>query len=146
VVLGKLQAGLLVLQREKVGCVAVDLVRRHEDEGRLRLHLTSGLQQVERAGRVHAEVGVGLARRPVVGRLRGGVNDQLEIGGVLPEDPHHRVAVPDVGVDPPELRIGPDELVGDVRGGSLRTEEPRPHVVLESDHLPAALDEAADRV
>ena len=48
------------------------------------------LEQVERAVGVDREVGLRLARRPVVGGLRGGVDDQLDPAGVLAEDPLDR--------------------------------------------------------
>ena len=65
------------------GRVAVDLVRRREDEGRVRRVRARRLEQVERADRVDREVGLRLARRPVVRRLRGGVDDQLELARML---------------------------------------------------------------
>ena len=49
-------------------------------------------EQVERSRRIDAEVGVGLAGRPVVRGLCGRVDDQLEIGRVLGDDPIDLVA------------------------------------------------------
>ena len=55
--------------------VAVDLVGRREDERRLGQRVARRLEQVQRAVGVDREIGLGLARRPVVRRLRGGVDD-----------------------------------------------------------------------
>ena len=74
VVLGKLEPRLELLERQEVRPVAVDLVRRREDERRVGLVPARRLEQVERAVRVDGEVGQRLRRRPVVRGLRGGVD------------------------------------------------------------------------
>ena len=72
---GVVPAGRQLLQRDPVGRVAVDLVRAHVDEGRLRAGLARGLEQVQRADRVGVEVVEGNRRRAVVARLGRGVDD-----------------------------------------------------------------------
>src|SRR5680860_280832 len=144
--LGQLQPQLELLQRQPVGRVAVDLVGRAEDEGRLGAVGAGRLEQVERAVGVDAEVGLRIARRPVVGGLRGGVDHQLDRLAVGGEDALDRVAVADVGVFAAEAGMGADESLGDVRGRGLGAEEAGPHVVLDPDHVVTLLDEVPDRL
>ena len=80
VIPGQLEPGVELLQRQPVGCVAVDLVGGAEHEGGVGAEATRCLQQVERAVGVHAEVRLRLAGGPVVGGLRGGVDDELDRG------------------------------------------------------------------
>ena len=63
---GELEPLVVLLERQVVGEVAVDLVRRAERERDLGAVVADGLEQVERAERVDAEVGVRVGRRPVV--------------------------------------------------------------------------------
>ena len=88
-----------VLERQVVRQVAVDLVGRAEDERRARRVVAGRLQQVERPDGVDAEVGVRVGRSPVVRRLRGGVDDQLERAACLGEHALDAVAVADVEVE-----------------------------------------------
>ena len=99
VVLRQLQPRLELHQRQPVGRVAVDLVGRGEDEGRVGAVLARRLEQVERAVGVDAEVGLRVARGPVVRGLRGGVDDQLDLAGVLGEDARDAVGVADVELE-----------------------------------------------
>ena len=105
-----------------------------------------GLEQVEGAVGVDTEVGLRVAGGPVVGGLGGGVDDQLDLAGVLAEDPVDGVAVADVGVLPAELGVLGDEPLGHVRGRGLRPEEAGPHVVLDPDDVEALADEVLDRL
>src|SRR5690606_9865390 len=82
----ELPARLQLDEREFVRPVAVDLVRRGEDEDRVRTVPAKSLQQVERAGRVDVEVRERLARGPIVRGLSGRVDDQLDRGAEPPEE------------------------------------------------------------
>ena len=107
--------------------------------------MTRGLEQVERPVRVHAEVRLRIARRPVVRRLRGGVDDELEILSVLREDPVDALGVADVELDPAELvAVAFDEPLADRAGRGVGPEELRAHVVLEPDDVEPLLDEVLD--
>jgi hypothetical protein len=99
-----------------------------------------GLEEVQRAGRVDAEVDVRLAGGPVVRRLRGGVDDQLEVAADLADDARDAVAVPDVDRGEAEA-VAAGELVRGVRGRGAVAEELPAHVVLDADDLPAGVDE-----
>ena len=68
VVLGQLEPRLQLLQRQAVRRVAVDLVGRGEDEGRLGAVLAGRLEQVEGAVGVDPEVGLRVAAPPSRGR------------------------------------------------------------------------------
>ena len=102
------------------------------------------LEQVQRAVGVDREVRLRVARRPVVRRLRGRVDDELELLGVLGEDAHDRVGVADVEVERGERVKALDELPRRARGRRLGTEERRAHVVLEADDVEPLLDEVFD--
>ena len=146
VLLGQLESSRQLSQRQEVRAVAVDLVGRREDEGRVGLVTSRGFEQVQRSVRVDGEVRERLRRRPVVRRLCGGVDDELERRRVLPKDPVDGVGVANVEVERAELsRIclleAPRLRTG--RGGLA--EEIGPHVVVDSEHVVAGLDEVRDR-
>jgi hypothetical protein len=143
---GQLEAGLEVLERQPVGRVAVDLVGRGEDEGRLRAVLAGRLEQVEGAVGVDPEVGLGVARRPVVGWLGGGVDDQLDLLGGLGEDTLDPLGVADVEVDRAKRGELAVEALGDVRGRCLGAEENGTGVVLDPDYVVAGLDQSRGRL
>ena len=77
-------------------------------------NVASGLcrfQQVQRSGRVHAEVDVRIGGGPVVRRLSRGVDDEFQPLRVLREDPVDRVRVADVRLEPAEvIRVLLDQL------------------------------------
>ena len=138
VILGQLQAALELDQRQRVGRVAVDLVRRAEHERRAVGVASRRLQQVERAERVDLEVGVRVGRGPVVRRLRGRVDHELDPSGVLGEHALHGVAVADVdGQRREAVGKARQQRLGHVRSRRLRAEEARAHVVLQADHIEA---------
>ena len=88
--------------------------------------------QVQRAGGIDTEVGMRLARGPVVGGLGGGMDDDLDPGTVRLENALHRVKVADVnGVVRVVRERGFEELA---RGGGrgFRAEKARAHVVVDS--------------
>ena len=144
-VLGELQPRVQLFQRQPIGRVAVDLVGRSEDEGRLGAVLAGRLEQVEGAVGVDPEVGLGVACRPVVGRLGGGVDDQLDRLAVLGEDAVDAIGVADVEVDGAELRQLALEALGDVGGRGLRPEERGAGVVLDAHHVVAGFDQPCRR-
>ena len=63
--------------------VAIDFVRRGENEWRFRAKISRGFEQVERAVGVNREIRLRIARRPIVRRLRGGVHDRGKVPPVL---------------------------------------------------------------
>ena len=93
---GVVPAGLELDQRDLVGRVAVDLVRRHEGERALRAVLPGRLEQVQGPERVHLEVVERAGCGEVVRGLRRAVDD--EIHPVLGEEPFDRRAVADVEI------------------------------------------------
>jgi hypothetical protein len=73
--IGIVPAGLEFLESDGIGAVAVDLVRRHVDEGSLRACTAGSLEYVERANGVGVEVVEGNRRRTVMAGLAGCVDD-----------------------------------------------------------------------
>ena len=61
---GKLEPRLQLLERQLVREVAVDLVRRDQDEGRVRGMLPRRLEQVQGPVGVDAKVRLGIVARP----------------------------------------------------------------------------------
>ena len=145
VVARELEALLVLLERQAVRRVAVDLVGRAEDERGVDRVLARRLEQVERAVGVDAEVGLRLLGGPVVRGLGGGVHDQLDLAGVLGEDALDAVGVADVDLLVHELVREPLlEHLGHAARRRLGAEEARAHVVLEADDGVAALGEVED--
>lgn len=70
-------ASLKLRQGDGIGPVAVDLVRRHVDEGGLRASLAGCLEHVEGADGVRIKVVEGDSGRAVVAGLGGGVDDGI---------------------------------------------------------------------
>ncbi len=131
----ELPAGLLLDQRQRIGGVTVDLVGRREDEGGLGTELPRRLQKHQCALGVDAEIGEWLARRPVVARLCGGVDDQLDLASVSFEQPIDRQAITDV-----QRLVGiagqvPRHLFGLACGRGGRAEEISAHVVVDADDV-----------
>ncbi len=143
-VLGKVEAGADVLQRQRVRQVAVDLVGRDQNEARPRGVAAGCLEQVEGPEGVDLEVGVGLARRPVVGGLGGGVDHELEPRD-LGEGALDCPLVADVGLDRAEGGVGLCERVGDVLRRGLGPEEASAHVVLDPDDVVTGADQTSYR-
>ncbi len=141
---GQLEALLALLERQLVGPVAVDLVGRQEDERRRVRVQPGGLEHVERPVGVDREVGLGLGRRPVVGRLRRGVHDDLDLAAVLGEHALDPLRVADVDVDGAERVEAGGEPLGDGSRGRARAEEHGPHVVVDPDHAVPGLREVLD--
>ena len=80
----------------------------------------------------------GSRRRPVVRGLRRGVDDQLDVRGVLGEEPLDAVAVADVEVERRgSVSNSRRELLAHVPRRGLRAEEARAHVVVEPDDVEA---------
>jgi hypothetical protein len=105
------QARLELDERELVGGVAVDLVRREEDERRLEAAPAGGLQEIERADGVHVEVVEEELRGQIVRRLRGAVDDQCGADAV--GELEHRRPVANVEVvvlESPRLAAQPLEV------------------------------------
>ncbi len=147
VVLGQLQALLELHQRQRVGRVAVHLVGRAVHERRAVGVAAGRLEQVERPERVDLEVDVRVRCRPVVGRLRGRVDHQLDRVGVLGEHALDGIAIADVDRQRAKrVGVAREQRVGDARGRGVGPEQLRAHVVLEADHLESELDEASDRL
>src|SRR5205085_475858 len=70
-------------QGQRIRRVAVDLVGRGEDEGRLGAKQAGRFQYYQRALRVDRKVRQRFTRRPIMARLRGGMNDQRDLFAVL---------------------------------------------------------------
>lgn len=99
-------------QREPVRTVVVDLVGGGEDEGGGGRVAAGGLPEVERAQRVDGEISVRLAGGPVVGRLRGGMDDQFDAVGLRGKQPVDRIGIPDVQLQHAQVRILGQQRVG----------------------------------
>ena len=72
-------------QRQMIWSIAVDFVGRQKYKRRFRAKLSRRFQQVERAIRVYAEVGLRIARGPIMRRLRCAVDHGKDIHCVFLE-------------------------------------------------------------
>ena len=141
----ELEPRFVLDERQPVRRVPVDLVRRGEHEACVRSVPTRGLEQIERAVRVHAEVHLGSRGRPVVRGLRGCVHDQLDLAAVAGEDAVDPVGVADIEVERGELGVYLEEAFGHRAGRRRGAEELAAHVVLDPDDVVAGLDEVPHR-
>ena len=91
-------AGFQFLQRQDVGQIPVDFVGGSEDENRIGAILSGCFQQNQRAVGIDREIGMGFAGCPIVGGLGSGVDDQVDIRGVFPEQVLDRLPIADVQV------------------------------------------------
>ncbi len=103
--------------------------------------VAGGLEQVERAVGIDAEVRLRIAGSPVVRGLGGGVDDQLDFLAGLGEDAVDAVRVADVEVDRAEGVELPVEALGHRCGRCLRAEKHGAGVVLDPDHVITRLDQ-----
>ena len=119
-------------ERQPVRRVTIDLVGARENEDRLGAVQPSGFQHVQRAGGVDPEIGVRLARRPVVRGLRGGVDDDFDLAAIARKHVLHRVKIADVdGVMRVVRQCGLQTLTRR-RGRSLGAKKTRPHIVVDA--------------
>src|SRR4029077_8979511 len=70
-------------QRQTVRRVAIDFVRRCENEWGLGRKLSCSFEQIQRAIGVHSKISLRIARGPVVGRLRWGVHKGFNLAAAL---------------------------------------------------------------
>ena len=96
--------------------------------------MARGLQQIERPSGVDAEIGVRIARGPVVGWLGGGVNDQGDVLAELVEQVFHRRTVADVEVVMLVIRDGLDEFLAVGQRGRAVAKKPLAQVIVDARH------------
>ena len=141
----ELEPGLQLLERQPVGRVAVDLVGGAEDERRVGAVRARRLEQVEGAVGVDAEVGLRVARGPVVRGLGGGVDDDLDRARACSANsrstPSASRMSSSVGAELRELAARASSVTGavDASGPKKRAA----HVVLDPDHVEALRDQVA---
>ena len=92
------------------------------------------LQQIQCADGVDAEIRVRIARRPVVRRLRRGVDDEGDVLAELAEQVFDRRAVADVEVVMLIIRDGLDEFLAVGQRGRAVAEKPAAQVIVNAGH------------
>src|SRR5439155_20435566 len=115
-------------ETDGVRAIAVDLVGRHVDKGRLRAGAACRLQQVQRSHGVHFKIEEGDLGCPVVRRLRGSVDDQMRTDPA--DQVQNGLAVADVER---LMLIGgnlPDQALKTPTRVAFRTEKYRAEVVI----------------
>ncbi len=129
-------------ERQIVGPITVDLIRARKTEWRFPAEIARRHQHVHGAQGIHVEVFVGNGRRFVVGRLRGGVNDELRPFGVahLP----HGLPVADIDGQVPVTRQHRLQFAHDRIRRPLLAEELPAHIVVDPHNLPAFGRKLAD--
>ncbi len=134
------------LERETIRSVAVDLVRRGENEGRFRAIVSRRFEEIEGPIGVDREIHLRIARRPVVRRLGRSVNDRGQFAPVGFEDFVYRTGIANVDLMMLVRRQARLERVARLAGGCFLAEEARPHVVIEPDDAAAIGRETFDRL
>lgn len=135
--IGVVPAGLKLGESDGIGAVAVDLVRRHVDEGGLRAGSACGLEHIEGADGVGVEIVEGDCRRSVMAGLRRGVDDG--IGLDLGNEVEDSLAVSDVEFVVDEALEVLLEALLVPSGVSLRAEENGALVIINAVNLIAEL-------
>ena len=98
-------------QGDFVRRLAVNFVRGHENEHRFRGHLPAGLEQIDRANRVHIKIRERNLFGFVMGRLGSAMDDQVE--ALLFEELQHFWPIPDVHLAMNEALGGLAQPFGD---------------------------------
>ena len=141
----QLPSRFLFNERQGVGAVAVDLVGAGEKEGRLRAELAGGFQQDQGAVGVDGEVGDRLLGRPVVRRLGGGVDDQIDICAVFLEQAVDPLCAADVDIAVAVVLERRFELFPVPPGRPVLAEEILPHIVIDADDIESLCVKVFDR-
>ena len=89
VALGDFPAQRQLAQRQPIRRVAIDFVRRGENEGRFRAKIPRRFEQIQGAVGIDGEIGLRIARRPIMRRLRGRVHDGGDVAAMLLEQLEH---------------------------------------------------------
>src|SRR5580698_10573544 len=134
-----LKARSQLAHRNAIGPVAIDFVGRHVDEWRFGTGPAGGFQKVQRPQRIDFEIQKWNRGGAVMGRLRGGVDDQVRT--YFAQQGEHAVAVADI-----ERRV---VIAGNVltqaiqnpTGVALGTEENRAMIVVDSVNLESLTSE-----
>ena len=111
-------------QRQAVRRIAIYLIRGGEDEDRFGTKLARGFQQVQRADGVDAKIRVRVARRPIMGRLRGRMDDERNVLAEFFEEIFDGVAVADIKIVMLIIRQRRDQLLAVAKGGSRLAKKP----------------------
>ena len=128
-------AGIEFLERDGIGAVTVDLIRRHVDEGGLGAGSAGGLEHVEGADGIGIEVVEGDRRSAVVAGLSGSVDDG--VGLYLSNQIEDALAVADIEfVMDKALQVFLEALLVPA-GVALRAEEDGALIVINSMDLVA---------
>ena len=129
-----------------VRVVAVNFVCRRVDEGCVGAELATRFQQIERSVGVDAEVDLRLRRCPVMRRLRGGVNDDSDVGVEFGEDLIDERLIADVDIEVLVVCDCRFEIRTTLLGRSVFTEEVLAHVVVDADDFVAATGKQTHRL
>ena len=97
----------------------------------------SSLQKIQGAESIDSEVCVRVARRPIVGGLRGGMNHDLYRGTEPVEQGFDPPGVPNIQIFVQVVLQGRLQAFFGPGGRGLGSEETRPHIVIDSDNIEA---------
>src|SRR5689334_288646 len=92
----ELPAAFLFDQRKRVRGIAIHFIRRGENKRGVRTKLSRSFQQRERAGGIYGKIGEWLARGPIMGWLRGGMDHQRNIPSAMAEDFKYRSLITNI--------------------------------------------------
>src|SRR6266851_8817723 len=131
-------------QRQQVGRVAVHLVRAGEYERRVGTVPAGSLEHVERAVGVYTEIGLRVARCPVVRGLGGGVNNRGNRAPFAAENRLQQFRVANVAIDVfVFLDFGLQSLPAPC-GAGIVTEQDAPHIVVDAHNVETYCGEEPD--
>ena len=132
-------------QRQAIRCVAVDLVRRSKNKRRFRTEVSRCFEQIKRAVGVNREIHLGIARRPIVRWLRGGVHNRPQATPVRFENFIHRRGIADVDLVMLICGHTRQQLIARFPSGRFLAEKSFPHVVVDPHDRTAIPGKTPDR-
>src|SRR6516162_9639463 len=139
-----LPSRLLFDQRQQVGCVAIDFVCTGKYKSRIWAMPASGFKQVERAVGVDTEIGLRVARCPVMGGLGSGMNNRTNRASFPAEYRFQQVRVANVAVNVLVfLHLGLQSLPTPC-STCVIAEQDAPHVIVDADNIEAFGGEKPD--
>src|SRR5262249_54711708 len=127
---------LTLYQGEQVWSVAIHFVGGHEYEHSRGTELAGGFEENKCPISVDAEVGVWVACRPVVRRLRRGVDHESNIAAIFPEYSFDLGAVANIGIEMPvAIPVTLLQALPVPGCGSGIAEKESPHVIVNANDL-----------
>src|SRR6185437_11779857 len=132
-----LPAGIQLDERQKIGCVSIDFVRRHVNEHCFWAVAARGLEQSGSSICVDGEVGDGIGGCPIVRGLRCRMNNEIDFVAGAAKDSRYLFGVAYVHLAMDIVAIFVFEALAYPARRSFGAEEVAAHVIVDADYIPS---------